>query len=150
MIYSQASEYGFRALTHLALGSAGQPIPANRIAEAAGIPPHFLAKILQQLARAGMLKSSRGPTGGFLLNRAPEKITLLDIVDALEGITQYKRCAVGLAECSDEMPCPMHESWKQLRVQVLDYLGSRTVADLGRALRRKQELPARPADGADV
>ncbi len=141
MIYSQASEYGFRALTHLAL-HPGQPIPAKEIAGAAAVPPHFLAKILQQLARAGMLKSYRGPTGGFLLARAPEEITLLDIVDVLEGITQYKRCAVGLADCSDEMPCPMHESWKALREQVLSYLRNRTVADLGKALRRKLELLA--------
>ncbi len=141
MIYSQASEYGFRALTHLAL-HPGEPIKANEIAGAAAVPPHFLAKILQQLARAGLLKSYRGPTGGFLLARAPEEITLLDIVDALEGITQYKRCAVGLAECSDEMPCPMHESWKALREQVLSYLRDRTVADLGKALRRKLELLA--------
>ncbi len=147
MIYSQASEYGFRALTHLAL-HPGSAVRANTIAEALETPRHFLAKILQQLARNGLLKSYRGPTGGFVLGRAPEDITLLDIVDALEAITWYKRCAVGLAECSDEMPCPLHESWKGLREQVMDYLRSRTVADLATALRSKQELLGKAAQAA--
>ncbi len=84
LIYSRASAYGFRALNHLALHPA-RPIPANKIAETAGVPPHFLAKILQQLARAGLLKSYRGPRGGFLLGRASEEITLLDIVDGPRG-----------------------------------------------------------------
>ncbi|NIR44438.1 MAG: Rrf2 family transcriptional regulator [Gemmatimonadetes bacterium] len=139
MIYSQASEYAFRALIELA-GHRDGPIPAARLAEAAQIPQYFLAKILQQLARQGMLRSYRGPRGGFTLARGPEEISLLGVVDALEGITRYKRCAVGLAECSDEMPCPMHESWKGLRNQVLAYLEDRTVADLAEALKRKQEL----------
>ncbi len=147
MIYSQASEYGFRALTHLAL-HPGSAVRANTIAEALATPPHFLAKILQKLARNGLLKSYRGPTGGFVLGRAPEDITLLDIVDALEAITWYKRCAVGLAECSDEMPCPMHDSWRGLREQVMEYLRSRSVADLGKALRRKQELLGKSAEAA--
>ena len=147
MIYSQASEYGFRALTHLAL-HPGSAVRAHTIAEALATPPHFLAKILQKLARNGLLKSYRGPTGGFVLAKAPEDITLLDIVDALEGISSYERCAVGLAECSDEMPCPMHDSWRGLREQVMEYLRSRTVADLGKELRRKQELLREAADPA--
>ena len=83
-----------------------------------------------------------------MLAKAPEDITLLDIVDALEGISWYERCAVGLAECSDEMPCPMHDSWRGLREQVMEYLRSRSVADLGKALRRKQELLGKAAEVA--
>lgn len=136
MLPSQATEYGFRALTHLAL-NPGRPIKVKEIAEATAIPPHFLAKIMRQLTRHGLLESYRGPTGGFLLARGSAEITLLDIVDAIDGVAWYDRCAVGLAECNDEIPCPLHESWKAVREHVIGYLLDQTLTDLAAALRRK-------------
>ena len=73
----------------------------KQIAAEEEIPAHFLAKILQQLARKGLLRSSKGPTGGFLLRVPPDEVRLLDIVEALDGLSEYEKCASGLAECSD-------------------------------------------------
>jgi Rrf2 family iron-sulfur cluster assembly transcriptional regulator len=143
MIYSRSSEYAFRALTHLALQPAGAYSMVKDIAETEQIPTHFLAKILQQLARKGLLRSSKGPSGGFSLRRPAGDVTLLEIVDALEGTVGYHQCAVGLAECSDEMPCPMHDSWKLLRERILNYLAGNTIGDLATALQVKRRSLAR-------
>ena len=112
----------------------------KHIAATEGIPTHFLAKILQQLARKGLLRSSKGPTGGFALRAPADEVRLLDIVEALDGLGEYQKCAAGLSECSDEMPCPMHDSWKTLRSRIMDYLGRNTIEDLAKALEQKRRL----------
>lgn len=140
MIYSRSSEYAIRAFVHLAQAPSGSYVMVKQIAATEGIPTHFLAKILQQLARKGLLRSSKGPTGGFALRAAADEIHLVDIVEALDGLGEYQACAAGLSECSDDMPCPMHESWKALRSRIMDYLGRNTIEDLAKALEQKRRL----------
>ena len=111
----------------------------KNIAKQENIPAHFLAKILQQLARKGLLRSRKGPTGGFALRVDPGDIRLLDIVEALDGLAPYQQCASGLSECSDEMPCSMHDNWKALRSRILDYLERNTIADLAKAIEQKKK-----------
>jgi Rrf2 family protein len=139
MIYSRSAEYAIRAFVHLAQVPEGKFAMVKNIAEQEEIPAHFLAKILQQLARKGLLRSSKGPTGGFALRVPPSEVRLLDIVEALDGLTAYQQCASGLAECSDEMPCSMHDSWMSLRSRIMDYLGRNTIADLAKALEQKKK-----------
>jgi Rrf2 family iron-sulfur cluster assembly transcriptional regulator len=140
MIYSRSAEYAIRAFVHLAQVPEGKYAMVKTIAAEEEIPTHFLAKILQQLARKGLLRSSKGPTGGFSLRVPPNEIRLLDIVDALDGLADYEKCASGLAECSDEMPCALHDSWKALRSRIMDYLGRNTIADLAKSLEQKRRL----------
>src|SRR6266404_5593492 len=139
MIYSRSAEYAIRAFVHLAQVQDGKYAMVKNIAEQEDIPAHFLAKILQQLARKGLLRSSKGPTGGFSLRVSAEEIRLVDIVDALDGLSDYEKCASGLSECSDEMPCALHDSWKGLRSRIMDYLGRNTIADLAKALEQKRK-----------
>jgi Rrf2 family transcriptional regulator, iron-sulfur cluster assembly transcription factor len=94
---------------------------------------------LQQLARKGLLRSSKGPTGGFSLRVDPSEVRLLDIVEALDGLAPYQQCASGLSECNDDMPCSMHDSWIALRSRIMDYLGRNTIADLAKALELKKK-----------
>jgi Rrf2 family protein len=140
MIYSRSSEYAIRAFVHLAQIPDGRYAMVKQIAAEEEIPSHFLAKILQQLARKGLLRSSKGPTGGFALRVPPDEIRLVDIVEALDGLADYQKCASGLAECSDEMPCALHDSWKALRSRIMDYLGRNTIADLAKTLEQKRRL----------
>ena len=139
MIYSRSAEYAIRAFVHLAQVQEGKYAMVKNIAEQEDIPAHFLAKILQQLARKGLLRSSKGPTGGFALRVDPSEIRLLDIVEALDGLAPYQQCASGLSECSDDMPCSMHDSWIALRSRIMDYLGKNTIADLAKALEMKKK-----------
>jgi Rrf2 family protein len=140
MLYSRSAEYAIRAFVHLAQVPDGRYAMVKQIAAEEEIPAHFLAKILQQLARKGMLRSSKGPTGGFSLRVPPGEVRLLDIVEALDGLSEYEKCASGLAECNDDMPCPLHDSWKALRSRIMDYLGRNTIADLAKALEQKRRM----------
>lgn len=142
MIYSRSSEYAIRAFVHLAQVPEGKYAMVKNIAEQEQIPAHFLAKILQQLARKGLLRSSKGPTGGFAMRADPAEVRLLDIVEALDGLAAYQKCASGLSDCNDDMPCSMHDSWVALRGRIMDYLGRNTIADLVKALEQKKRTLA--------
>ena len=143
MFYSRSVEYGLRALTHLAALPKGAQKMAREIAAEENAPLFYLAKTLQQLARRGVLRSLKGPSGGFSLNRPPRKISLMDVVDALDGSQAFERCAVGLLECDDKAPCPLHDRLKPLRQSVVRYLTRTTLADLAVELERKQKAAAR-------
>src|SRR5690242_16575817 len=142
MIYSRSAEYAIRAFVHLAQVPEGKYAMVKNIAEQEDIPAHFLAKILQQLARKGLLRSSKGPTGGFALRVDAGDVRLLDIVEALDGLAPYQQCASGLSECNDDMPCSMHDSWVALRSRIMDYLGKNSIADLAKALDQKKKALA--------
>jgi Rrf2 family iron-sulfur cluster assembly transcriptional regulator len=147
MIYSRSAEYAIRAFVNLSQVPEGKYAMVKNIAREEGIPAHFLAKILQQLARKGLLRSSKGPTGGFHLRQSPSDISLMDIVSALDGLGDYEKCASGLAECNDDMPCGMHDSWKALRSRILDYLKDTSIADIQTALDEKRHAMAKPRRG---
>jgi Rrf2 family iron-sulfur cluster assembly transcriptional regulator len=142
MIYSRSAEYAIRAFVHLAQVPDGKYAMVKNVAEQEEIPAHFLAKILQQLARKGLLRSSKGPTGGFALKVEASEIRLVDIVEALDGLAPYQDCAMGLSECHDEMPCAVHDSWMILRSRIMEYLGRNTIGDLAKALEQKKKALA--------
>ena len=147
MLYSRSAEYAIRAFAHLSQAPSGVYVMARRIAEREEIPAHFLAKILQDLARRQIIRSSKGPNGGFALIRDRQKpsLTLLDVVEAVDGPDCLARCAVGLDECTDQTPCGMHDCWMGVRSRIMEYLGRTTIADVAAALDRKRDLPAKTA-----
>lgn len=144
MIYSRSTEYAIRALIHLAQVPEGQYAMVKQIAAEENIPAHFLAKILQQLVHKGLLRSSKGPTGGFCLRLPAHKIRLMQLVEALDGLTDYHKCVSGFSECTDAAPCAMHDSWKTLRSRIIDYLETTTIAELVSALEAKRSALERP------
>jgi len=150
MIYSRSTEYAIRAFVNLAQVPEGKYAMVKHIAEQEKIPAHFLAKILQQLARKGLLRSSKGPTGGFCLRLSAKEISLVQLVEALDGLTDYQKCISGLSECNDEAPCGMHDSWKALRSRIMDYLEHTTIADVVAALYQKRRALEKPRRGKKV
>lgn len=140
MIYSNACEYGIRAMVHLADYAPGTRVLARDVSDKEGIPGPFLGKVFQTLVKAGLLTSSKGPGGGFSLARDASEITLLDIRAAIDGIRDLEGCAVGLSECNDEQPCPLHDSWSPIREQIKAYLAKTTLTDMAAATRRKKTL----------
>lgn len=137
MIHSTACEYAIRAMTYLADFEPGTRVLARDVSSHEQVPGPFLGKIFQTLVRAGLLTSTKGPGGGFALARNPREIMLFDIYSAVDGTTYLDACAVGLAKCSDEMPCPLHERWKPIRERIRTYLQSTSLADMAEATRRK-------------
>ena len=140
MIFSNPTEYAIRGLGELACRCSGDTgvMLLDRLVEGTDLPRDFLAKIFQQLVRAGILRSSRGRGGGFALARPAHQITLLQIVEAIEGPQTMDRCVVGLAQCNDHMPCPQHDLYKPIRQRLRDYLETTTVADMAASLKAKQ------------
>src|SRR5436309_13921740 len=110
MIYSRSSEYAIRAFVQMASLPPGEYVMVKNIAAEADIPSHFLAKILQDLARDGFLRSSKGPRGGFRLRQPPEEISMLRIIEAVDGAGRFERCIGGCNECDDRALCGLHES----------------------------------------
>ena len=147
MIYSRSAEYAIRAFVHLAAVPDGKYAMVKNIAEEADIPAHFLAKILQQLARKGFLRSSKGPTGGFCLRSPAKDISLIQLVDTIDGLTDYTRCPAGMAECNDQAPCGMHDSWKALRGRIMEYLERTSIEDVAKALDQKKRNLERARKG---
>lgn len=138
MIYSAACEYAIRAATHLARHPRGRFVKAQDISEVEEIPAPFLSTVLQRLVAADLLESARGPGGGYQLALPADQISLYDIKAAVDGVAELKACAVGLAVCSDEMPCPLHETWKPIREQINEYLMTTTLQRMAEAMSSKQ------------
>jgi Rrf2 family iron-sulfur cluster assembly transcriptional regulator len=141
LIYSQSSKYAIRAFVNLARLPEGQFAMVKNIAEEEQIPSHFLAKILQQIARKGLLKSNKGPTGGFCLNVPAKKLKLIDIVDAVDGRSNFTACAGGLPECNSAKACSLCDRWKPVQSRIMVFLGKTTIADLVRDSKKKIDKP---------
>ncbi|MSR06350.1 MAG: Rrf2 family transcriptional regulator [Gemmatimonadetes bacterium] len=93
-------------------------------------PANYLSKIFHTLARAGILTSTRGKSGGFRLAQAPEETTLLEIVQEFDDITAGRQCLLGRPVCSDRTACNAHAQWKKTSEAVATFFRETTVADL--------------------
>jgi len=145
VLYSRPCEYAIRATTYLARQPQSRLVPVGEIARAEGIPIPFLSRILYQLARAGLLYSRRGPGGGFQLARPAREMALREVVAVIDGLDGFQRCVLGLNQCSDDAPCPLHDMWKGLRGRLTAYLDRVSLADLARAAERRADLAVREA-----
>lgn len=133
MIYSNACEYAIRAMTYLAR-HPDQLHLSREIAEEEEIPYYFLSKILQNLARDGLLKSTKGRGGGFELAKSPKRIKLYDIKVSIDGDVDLSECALGLSKCDDKQPCPLHDTFKPLREGIRRYLKETSLIDMAVAV----------------
>jgi Rrf2 family iron-sulfur cluster assembly transcriptional regulator len=143
MIFSRSADYAIRGLACLAPAASGEPTLVKQIAADTGIPLHFLAKIFQVLVRHGLVKSNKGPRGGFRLAVAAPDLPLLRVVEAVDGPGRYQRCIAGNEECHDRVLCPLHDSWVPVRRHIVEYLQGTTIADLAKSLGEKRRLLAR-------
>ncbi|HRJ77570.1 MAG TPA: Rrf2 family transcriptional regulator [Planctomycetota bacterium] len=137
-MFSQASEYALRALTVLGACEQGQWVLAHDLADLLNIKVHYLAKVLQILARRGILESQRGRQGGFRLARKPESITLWDVVAELDDVSKLEGCVMGEDQCSDETACPLHTLWKDLRTKFKEKLQNTSLKQLAEFPRDEQ------------
>jgi Rrf2 family protein len=130
---SRAAQYAIRTLVHLARQQASVASPVREIAEFEAIPPHFLAKLVGKLARAGLVDAFKGPGGGIRLAQPPHKLKLSTVIEAVDGPDFLAGCFLGLRECGDVHPCPMHENWKVLRQRLQSDYDRITIAHLATA-----------------
>lgn len=139
---SQSVGYAISALGCIA-SAGGKPVLVKEIAEAARIPPSYLAKIIHAMARRGLVITQRGVGGGVTLARPAIEISLYDVCVALDDSAVKPVCMLGNAECSDERACPAHKYWTAERSRNSHFLGSTTVADIAAfEARRQWRIPA--------
>ena len=133
MIFQHSTELAIRAAVFLAQQAPGKLSPVHEIAAETGVSETYLAKITQRLVSAGLVRSFRGPGKGLELGRAPEKITLLILVNAIQGSLGHDECILGLPSCTAEEPCALHSEWMPLRESISGMLEKTTLADLVRS-----------------
>ncbi|MDZ4749840.1 MAG: Rrf2 family transcriptional regulator [Saprospiraceae bacterium] len=131
-MFSKSTEYALRAIIYLAQkSSVDYKIGITELSEAIDSPKSFTAKILQKLTRGNrFISSSTGPTGGFYLTDQAKKKSLLHVLTLLEDEGIITGCILGLKECSEKNPCPMHSQYKIIKPQLLDMLDHKTIAEL--------------------
>lgn len=127
---SRKTGYAIRALTYLARQPSGKLSSAKVIAETEGIPMPFLWKILQNLSKRKLVRSFKGLHGGYELARPSQDIKLQDVVECVDGTDITEGCVLGLPECSDEKPCPLHPRWKLIRAQLQRMLEDNSLESL--------------------
>ena len=125
---SQTVEYALRAMVYLA-ASDDDPQPTEQIAEKTKVPAPYLAKVLQNLTRKGLVRSQRGVRGGFLLARRPDDITILDVVNAVEPIQRIKTCPLGLKSHGVRL-CPLHFRMDRALAMVEEAFRESTLAEV--------------------
>lgn len=113
MQITKETDYAIRCVLYLS-SNTGRPVPVTEIMRAQDVPWSFASKILQKLSKAGLVRSSRGASGGYLLTRDPEDITLLDVYEASSGPLALNVCVINERTCTRSGTCPVHPVWLEL------------------------------------
>jgi len=119
---SRRGDYGLRLVLELALLAPGEILPAAVISERQNIPLPFLNKIIGQLGVAGLVRTHRGASGGVALARPATEISILDVVEALEGPVLLNYCLRAPGDCTRDTMCPVYVAWGQAQAGLLEYL----------------------------
>ncbi|HWE02615.1 MAG TPA: Rrf2 family transcriptional regulator [Tepidisphaeraceae bacterium] len=135
MFHSTTTQYAIRGLSELAVRAGQESMMLDQLTAGTDLPREFLAKVFQQLVKAGILTSSKGRGGGFTLARPTHQISLMQIAQAIEGPGACDGCVLGLSECADPAPCPEHDLYKPIRQRLNDYLSTTTLADLAASVK---------------
>lgn len=134
-MFSKTCEYAIRAMIFIAQKSSeGMRTGIKEIAAEIDSPAHFIAKILQGLSRRGLVQSVKGPNGGFYLDEVSMRLSLADVVRAIDGDKIFSGCGLGLKQCSEKHPCPIHHEFKKIRNDLQDMLSNAQVGTFTHAL----------------
>ena len=126
MQITRQADYAVRAVLYLARLGTERRAATSQIAQEQQIPPSFLAKIVSQLSVAGLLQTSRGARGGVSLARSPEAISLLEVVEAIDGPIMLNECVAGSGACTFGDDCPMKPVWCDAQAALVKHLKGTT------------------------
>jgi len=130
MQITRQADYALRAMLYLAKMDPTQRSATSQIAEIQQIPPSFLAKIISQLSIAGLIHTSRGARGGVSLARPIEDVSLLDVVEAIDGPISLNECTHNQDSCPFGEECPIHPVWCEAQKELVDKLKNTRFSDL--------------------
>lgn len=130
MLLTKSSEYGLRAVLYLASKhDQGIRYGTKTIAKDLILPEHFLGKILQKLVRKRIISSIKGRNGGFFIEEESLKIPVINVIEAIDGTSSFHACGLGLPQCNDEKPCPIHEDYGVFRDGFYKILSEKSIGD---------------------
>ena len=132
-LYSKGCEYAIRALVDLAARGPGTNATVRSLCRRARLPEPSTRKMLQALAKRGILRSITGPRGGYQLARRPAAINILEVIQAVDGPDTLAGCVLGLPACYDHAPCALHGAWKKTRHVLVPALERLTLEDIRHA-----------------
>jgi Rrf2 family protein len=135
------TEGGIRTILYLTLSGRDRWVPGEEICRTQAIAPTFLAKITGPLLKRGILSAVRGVKGGFRLGRPPDTISLLEVIEALQGPLSFNKCLIRPGACERERNCPVHPVWKQIKEGTERILAMWTFSDLARHARTRETGP---------
>lgn len=130
MRITRQTDYGIVLLTQMATRPAAEVHTARDAAVRSGLPLPMVSKILKSLARAGIVVSQRGVKGGYSLSRRPDRITVEEIIRALEGAIHITECTHGPGNCDQEVGCPTRVNWQRINVAIREALEGVTLAEM--------------------
>ncbi len=140
MEITRQADYAISAMVYLARLSLDRRVSTATIAEAEGIPLPFLTKVISRLATAGLVSTSRGMGGGVSLARSPEEITLLQVIEAVDGPILLSRCLLRPGTCELEPCCAAHDVWADIQSRFVQGLDAVTMRELARRQAEKQVI----------
>lgn len=111
MILSQTAEYAIRAMSTVSLLDPKCPITSKELGAQTDIPVHYLSKIMRKLVESGLVTAAKGHRGGFALAKLPQRIRIIDVIEAVESHVPLKRCIFGWRACNSSDPCILHNRW---------------------------------------
>ncbi len=132
MEISRRTDYGVRVIVDLAALPQNGRASTQEIAERQSIPAPFLAKIISQLSMSGLVATYRGSSGGVSLARPASQITLLEVIEALDGPVRLNRCLIEPGACPRDRNCPVHRIWAKAQADLTGLLGGTTFDELAR------------------
>ena len=130
VLFSRQCEYALQAILYLAAHPGDKLIPIKSVADKLQIPYHFVSKTLQMLAKSGLIYSQRGKQGGFCINEASGRVTLLQLIEAIDGRAFMEECVLGFRDCNSKDPCLLHDAWKKSRDEVGNILAKTSLKQL--------------------
>lgn len=138
---TNASKYAIRAVLYLAESSSAEDkFGAKHIADELEIPLHFIAKLLQKLAKEKVISSTKGPRGGFYTTKKDLSNNVCAILEVIENDTILEECFLGLPRCHDENPCPIHHIVSPFKKAILDKFELQSIAELSEEIKKDGSL----------
>lgn len=128
---SNSSKYAVKAVLFLALHSnENNKIMVKDIAKPINVPQAYIAKLLQELVRENIISSTRGPKGGFYLNKENENQPVISVLNIIDGEKRLTSCMLSLEKCDEDKPCPLHAILSPSRNKILKILKGKTIKEL--------------------
>lgn len=136
-MFSNSSKYAIKAILFLAVNSSeDHRIMVKDIAEPINVPQAYLAKLLQELSRAEIISSKKGPKGGFYMSEKNTLNTLMDVVNVIDGDDKFNSCLISLEKCNADKPCPLHNLAGPSRSILIKSLSENTIIDFSNMIRK--------------